>query len=225
MNNPVRALLGLSGFALVCAGLLGGIDYMTRERIAENIEQARKLKLLEVVGAVVAPPVEIGELTLEGFGYAEPRTGHVIAQDGAVRAYVLPVRAPDGYSGAIDLLVAVSPDAEPVVFGVRTVQHRETPGLGDGIERAKSDWILSFDGATLEQPADWRVRRDGGDFDQLTGATITPRAVVSAVHRALLQYRRQHGELQGRPVLWEDAGEDAGKDTGDNAGAAGAPRR
>ncbi len=98
--------------------------------------------------------------------------------------------APNGYSGSIHLLVGVYVDGS--LAGVRVVKHTETPGLGDAIERRKSDWIEGFDGKSLDNPeADgWRVKRDGGVFDQLTGATITPRAVVKAVHNTLLYYRQ-----------------------------------
>ena len=97
--------------------------------------------------------------------------------------------APNGYSGSIHLLVGVYVDGS--LAGVRVVKHSETPGLGDAIDSRKSDWIRGFDGKSLTDPAakGWQVKRDGGEFDQLTGATITPRAVVRAVHNTLLYYR------------------------------------
>ena len=98
--------------------------------------------------------------------------------------------APDGYSGSIHLLVGIYVDGS--VAGVRVVKHAETPGLGDAIEERKSSWIHGFDGKSLDNPAldGWAVQRDGGEFDQLTGATITPRAVVAAVRDTLLYYRQ-----------------------------------
>ncbi len=101
------------------------------------------------------------------------------------------VIAPDGYSGAIRLLVAIKPSGE--VLGVRTLRHQETPGLGDKIEVEKSDWIKSFAEKQVRGADDdrWAVQRDGGMFDQFTGATITPRAVVSAVKRATLELQQQ----------------------------------
>jgi electron transport complex protein RnfG len=105
--------------------------------------------------------------------------------DGDPVALVLNMVAPDGYNGDIRMLVAVNADG--TISGVRVVAHRETPGLGDPIERRRSDWILSFDQRSLGNPDEqgWAVRRDGGQFDQFTGATVTPRAVVEAVQRAL----------------------------------------
>jgi len=97
--------------------------------------------------------------------------------------------APNGYNGRIHLLVGIYVDGS--LAGVRVVKHTETPGLGDAVEVRKSPWIRSFDGKSLQDPAagGWAVKRDGGEFDQFTGATITPRAVVKAVHNTLLYYR------------------------------------
>jgi electron transport complex protein RnfG len=98
--------------------------------------------------------------------------------------------APNGYSGKINLLVGVYADGS--VAGVRAVKHSETPGLGDAIEAQKTDWIFSFTNRSLNSPtpSKWLVKKDGGDFDQFTGATITPRAVVKAVKNTLLYYQQ-----------------------------------
>ncbi|MBA7847395.1 electron transport complex subunit RsxG [Klebsiella sp. RHBSTW-00484] len=99
-------------------------------------------------------------------------------------ATVMEATAPDGYSGAIQLLVAA--DFKGSVLGTRVTEHHETPGLGDKIELRISDWITLFAGKVIHGQSDshWAVKKDGGDFDQFTGATITPRAVVNAVKRA-----------------------------------------
>ena len=131
--------------------------------------------------------------------YVEPITPEfveqVIAQErpdallatlgGQPSAVILQATAPDGYSGSIFLLIGVLADGR--LAGVRVIGHKETPGLGDKIELAKSPWIRSFDGTSLSDPdeAGWAVKKDGGQFDQFAGATITPRAVVKAVHKAL----------------------------------------
>ncbi len=103
--------------------------------------------------------------------------------------------APDGYNGNIHLLVGVYADG--TLAGVRVVKHAETPGLGDAIESRKSDWILGFDGRSLSdpEPDQWKVKRDGGVFDQITGATITPRAIVKAVHNTLQYYQLNQESL------------------------------
>lgn len=106
-------------------------------------------------------------------------------------AIVLEVTAPDGYSGKIELLIGVNNNGQ--LTGVRVVSHKETPGLGDYIETSKSKWIFNFDGKSNTQPDNngWQVKKDGGQFDYMAGATITPRAVIKAVHHAL-QYVNEH---------------------------------
>jgi electron transport complex protein RnfG len=110
-------------------------------------------------------------------------------------AVVLTVVAPNGYSGPIVLLVGI--DYSGDITGVRVVKHRETPGLGDAIEIERSDWIERFTGKSRRNPgrAGWKVKRDGGEFDQLTGATITPRAVVAAVSGALEYFEHNRDNL------------------------------
>ena len=106
---------------------------------------------------------------------------------------ILPATARDGYSGDIRALVGIRNDGS--VAGVRVVAHRETPGLGDKVDLRKSDWIRSFDNRSLADPvlSGWNVEKDGGVFDQFTGATVTPRAVILATRRAL-EYARLNAE-------------------------------
>jgi electron transport complex protein RnfG len=105
-------------------------------------------------------------------------------------AVILEATAPDGYSGDIKLLVAIKADGE--IAGVRVLTHKETPGLGDYIDISHSEWIKQFDGQSLVKRNDeaWFVKKDGGQFDFTTGATITPRAVVKAVHKVLKFYSK-----------------------------------
>ncbi len=123
------------------------------------------------------------EITL--LGLARSSTAYIARQRGAVSAVVLPAETLEGYNGSIKLLVGVTPEGE--VTGVRIVAHNETPRLGDKIELAFSDWVLNFNKRSLDNtgPQLWRVKKDGGEFDQFAGATITPRAVVEAVRNAL----------------------------------------
>jgi Na+-translocating ferredoxin:NAD+ oxidoreductase subunit G len=104
---------------------------------------------------------------------------------GKPSAVILEVTAPDGYSGDIKLLLAIKTNGE--IAGVRVLAHKETPGLGDYIDILHSEWIKQFDGQSLVRKNDdaWFVKKDGGQFDFTTGATITPRAVVKAVHKVL----------------------------------------
>lgn len=124
-------------------------------------------------------------------------------KNGQVTAVVLPVITHYGYSGDIKLIVGVS--REGVVTGVRVTRQNETPGLGDKIEPEKSNWIFGFNGKSLGDPAEkgWAVKKDGGIFDQFSGATITPRAVVGAIHTVLHYVQAHHAELFSAPIAGE----------------------
>jgi electron transport complex protein RnfG len=118
-------------------------------------------------------------------GIRESRQGYRVRQGNTVIGVILPATARDGYSGDIRALVGVRRDGS--VAGVRVVAHRETPGLGDKVDLRKSDWVLDFNERSLANPAlnGWNVEKAGGVFDQFTGATVTPRAVILATRRAL----------------------------------------
>lgn len=128
---------------------------------------------------------------------------YIAEQDGKPVAAVIEATAPDGYSGAIHLLVGA--DFNGTVLGSRVTEHHETPGLGDKIELRLSDWITHFSGKTIqgENDSHWAVKKDGGDFDQFTGATITPRAVVNAVKRAGLFAQTLPAQLSQLPACGE----------------------
>jgi electron transport complex protein RnfG len=185
----------------------------TKARIAAN-ERAALLRNLHVL----VPPkthtndmftdvIEVHDPTL--LGSRAPVPVYRARRDGAPVALVLTPEAPDGYSGSIRLLVGITVDG--TLTGVRVLSHRETPGLGDAIEAERSDWILAFAGRRLgDPPADqWRVRRDGGVFDQFTGATATPRAVVNAVRKSLI-YFEQHRDALFAPLDEEEVEEEHG---------------
>lgn len=184
-------------FAVIGSGLVALTFDMTAERIVENQRRAMLKSLNELVPEErYDNDIFTDTLTVSvtGFpGITGPVTVYRARKDGWPVAAVLAVTSADGYNGNIRLLVAINMDG--TLAGVRVVNHRETPGLGDAIEHEKSDWILGFDGRSLGDPVleKWNVKRDGGVFDQFTGATITPRAVVKAVRDALLYFgpRRQ----------------------------------
>lgn len=197
-----RNALGLGLFALLTVGMIALTETLTRERIAAQQKRAEQSTLLEVVGAqpeddgVRLQPV--GSVQDERLGLQQKATAHVAMRDGSPFALITPIVAPDGYSGRIKLLLAVDLNGE--IVGVRVLQHRETPGLGDRIELRRSDWILDFNGRSVDDPPPerWTVRQPDSAFDAFTGATITPRAVVGAVHRAL----QWHAD-EGRQLLEE----------------------
>ncbi len=200
----------LSAFALLATVGIAGTFVLTKARIAEQEYQARARALLEIVpksrhdndllsdSATLASAEAIEALRLNGSGAA-----YTARRDGEAIAVIFPSVAPDGYTGDIELLVGVDRDGR--IAGVRITKHRETPGLGDKVDLRKSAWALSFNGASLREPtlSRWGVKKDGGHFDQFTGATITPRAVVAAVRRTL-QYAERHREtLFGNPQSGE----------------------
>ncbi len=120
------------------------------------------------------------------------------------RAAVLQVTAQNGYAGSIKLLVGIQADGR--LAGVRIASHRETPGLGDKIEAKNTDWVLQFSGRSLKNPKEdqWLVKKDGGEFDQITGATVSPRAVVKAVKNALIYFNTHRDEIFARPSESDD---------------------
>lgn len=203
LRETVSTGVALLVFAVAAAALLAGAQLLTRPTI-EKSEQAEKL-------AYVAQTLPAGSFDNDLIGDALPlpadpllglkRPGHAYParRGGETRAVVLEVVAPDGYSGEIRLLVGIHADGR--VAGVRVTAHKETPGLGDYIEIARSPWIRQFDGRALGDPPaeQWRVKKDGGRFDHLAGATVTPRAVVKAVRRALEYFAAHRAELLAAP--------------------------
>ena len=192
-THPVlRSGLLLGLIALLGTALLTGVNALTHDRITE-LEKRRVLQQLNAILPVTSynnnlleDVVEITDETL--FNHPAPVTVYRARMDDQPVAVLMAVTAPDGYNGDIRLLAGF--DNSGTVLGVRVVSHRETPGLGDPIEIEKSDWILSFMNKSLLNPqtGGWAVKRDGGEFDQFTGATISPRAVVKAVHHALVYF-------------------------------------
>ena len=197
LAGAIGPALILGVVTAVAVAFLAFIQVTTAERIAAN-ERAFILRNLDDL----LPRSEYDNDPLadivygfdpELLGRGQPSAIWRVRREGKPVAAVLQPITPHGYSGDIALLVAVTVDGD--LLGVRVTSHRETPGLGDAIERRRGDWILSFDGRSLVDPGaeGWAVRQDGGIFDEFTGATVTPRAVVSGVYKAL-QYFALHGE-------------------------------
>jgi electron transport complex protein RnfG len=189
-----RNAIGLAIFAVVTAGAIAVTQVMTADRIAYNIKAAEARALNQILPAnsydndLLNDTMDVdSRFNQQLLGpLADNALIYRARNNGLVSAVILPAIAPDGYTTNIDLIVGINRDGS--LAGVRVVAHRETPGLGDKIDTRKSDWILSFANKSLNNPTSeqWAVKKDGGDFDQFTGATITPRAVVRAVKRALM---------------------------------------
>lgn len=189
----------LGAFAVGTALILGITFTATREPIAESQRQAEEKALLQVIGDTPFDNDLLNDLISLDSSMADSLntqgSARVIRSGDKIQGFIFPAVAPDGYSGNIGLVVGV--DIEGNLLGVRVVEHRETPGLGDKVDTQKSDWILQFSGLSLENPEEtrWAVRKDGGQFDAFTGATITPRAVVNMIKTTLVEYRKESDDL------------------------------
>ncbi len=207
MGNPRKLLtpvLSLVLLAALGAALIAATDQLTRKRVAEN----EAAQIMKVLGALLpeggydnSPHLDVITLTgadLPGGNAVLPVYRARLA--GEPVTAILTVIAPDGYVGSIRLLVGIRADG--TISGVRALEHRETPGLGDNIETARSDWIRLFDGRSIEDPAPaaWLTRRDGGDFDQISGATVTSRAVIVAVRDSLIYFAENPDMLFSVPI-------------------------
>ena len=191
------AALILTGFALVGTGLVAVTYTSTKDIIAEAQRAALEASLNQLVPAdrydnrVTEDVIEV--VAPQWLGTDQPVAVYRARKNGRPVALFATPFASDGYSGPIQLLIGVYADG--TLAGVRVLAHKETPGLGDAIEERRSPWILTFAGKSLTDPSleKWKVKRDGGVFDQFTGATVTPRAVVKAT-RKFLEYVQNHRE-------------------------------
>ena len=189
-------------FVLFSILLLLGVRYVTAPVIAEAERQTLLNTFSEVLPTALynndplSDTIQIANPNyLKLLGSSEPVSVYRAFKDQQPAGVIFTTIAPNGYTGNIYILVGVFPDGR--VSGVRVVKHAETPGLGDKIEIAKSNWILSFNGRSLreENVPRWAVKKYSGDFDQFTGATVTPRAVVGAVKNALMVVNDMQGKL------------------------------
>jgi len=197
--KAINGTLVLTVFAALAATLLAFVHDKTKERTAFN----ERAYLLRSLNLVLSPEQYDNDLSsdivhisdLEYLGSPEPVAVYRARRNGQPVAAIISSVAPDGYGGPIRLIVGVNYDG--TLSGVRVVTHRETPGLGDKIETARSDWILDFTGRSLESSSreDWAIRQDGGVFDQFTGASITPRSVIKAVHNTLIYFAAHRAEI------------------------------
>ena len=205
-----RNSLLLALFAVVTTLLIAGTYLQTRDRIALAQRQAEERALLEIIPTSRHDnsmlddtlPISAGTLDLR-----QDKQIYLAKQGGETVAVIIPATASDGYSGDIDLIIGVNRDGS--VAGIRVLSHKETPGLGDKVDLKKSDWILDFDGRSLKNPkqAGWAVKKDKGVFDQFTGATITPRAVVGTTLKVLQYAKAQHKALFANEAATGSTGE------------------
>ncbi len=195
-NAVVLVVVGLAA-----AILLSVVHWLTRAPIAQARERAAEAELFAVVPAFAkATDVSLDFLPVPpqfrtGLGIEAGARIYRIKRGGEILAVIVPALSPSGYGGPIRLIAGI--DRDGIVTGVKVLEHHETPGLGDRIATGRGDWIRRFTGRSLTDPPPerWQVKRDGGAFDQITGATISSRAVVRQVGRALDYFNDDRARL------------------------------
>lgn len=198
-RSTLQTAINLVFFAIIGTAILASVFFLTRDTIVQS-EEAEKMKLIAQImpAALFDNDIIQDKITIpasQQLGNEDATVAYRARLLGEPSAIVMEAVAPDGYSGKIALILAVRANGE--LAGVRVVAHRETPGLGDYIELPKNPWIKVFDGKsrTLYTDADWKVKKDGGQFDYMAGATITPRAIVKAVNKALVYFGENRDKL------------------------------
>lgn len=208
MNNPmIKNGFLLALFALICTGLVAVVNQQTADKITQQEQQ----ELMRVLHQLIPDEIHDNDLTAQctllldkdALGTDNPMPAYIATMAGKPVAIAIEAIAPDGYNGNIKLIVGVNTQGE--VLGVRTLTHQETPGLGDKIELRKSNWVSQFVGKMLDSQDDkqWLVKKDGGDFDQFTGATITPRAYVKAVKNVVWYFNNNQAQIFSQPLNCE----------------------
>jgi len=192
----------LTLFAIACTAVVGLVSELTKDKIKVQEQQ----QLLRTLHNIIEPSRYDNDIANDCIMMSAPelgsnkaQTAYIARKSGKVIAIAMTSTAPQGYNGNIDFIIAVNNDGS--VSGVRVLKHRETPGLGDKVEIKKSDWITSFTGKRVLSETDgrWAVKKDNGMFDQFTGATITPRAVVKGVRNTLNYFTKNRDSLLTRP--------------------------
>ncbi|MES1987128.1 MAG: electron transport complex subunit RsxG [Pseudomonadota bacterium] len=191
-KHAIKTAITLVAFAFVGTAMLAYVFNITRAPIEASEKEARLALFKEILpestynNDLLKDTVEIAPN--EQLGNRQPTVANIAKLNNKTAGVILEAIAHDGYSGDIKLLIAIRADGS--ISGVRVLAHKETPGLGDYIEVARGSWIKLFNEESVNKtPAtQWQVKKDGGKFDYMVGATITPRAVVKAVFKALQFY-------------------------------------
>ncbi|MGR5286803.1 electron transport complex subunit RsxG [Vibrio maritimus] len=203
MLNAIRKNgLTLAIFACASTGVVAVTQYLTKDQILRQ----ERAQLQATLNEVIPHELHDNELNAACTLVSDPALGTTAAQPTYIatinnepKALAIETIAPDGYSGAIKLIIGV--DVDGTILGTRVLAHQETPGLGDKIDLRITDWILGFSGkqVTEDNMNEWAVRKDGGQFDSFTGATITPRAVVNAVKNTVEYVNNNRDSILNQP--------------------------
>ena len=193
-EHPLKHAAILGGFCLGFGALLAATYMVTADAIRQRGDDDKRVSLDQVLPANIHDNNPLADtITVPGHD-GKPVTVFRGTQGHRVTAVAYEIEG-NGYAGEIKLMLGV--DAEGRVLGVRPLAHKETPGLGDKIEPSKTDWISRFTGLSLGNPPveKWKVKKDGGQFDQFSGATITPRGVVGAIRGGLEFFTAHKAQL------------------------------
>jgi electron transport complex protein RnfG len=202
-KGPLRSI-GSGGLVLWLYGLVASaVIATTYLNTKEQIIQQQRLAKQQALAQIITSDQHDNDLLDDSFilqdvdflGLQQPAEAYRVRLEDKVVAIILPVTTAQGYGGAMQMIVGINRNGQ--LAGVRVLTHNETPGLGDKIDARKSDWITGFKHRSLTnpKPEKWQVAKDGGEFDQFTGATITPRAVVRAVYRSLQYFTENRSHL------------------------------
>ncbi|EGQ8495683.1 electron transport complex subunit RsxG [Vibrio alginolyticus] len=195
--------LTLAIFACATTGLVALTQYLTKDQI--KVQEQKQL--LSVLNQVIPESMHDNALTQACTMVTSPDLGtlrampaYLATKNGEPTAIAIESIAPDGYNGEIKVITGI--DNQGNILGTRVLNHQETPGLGDKIDLRVTDWILSFTGKQVTENNwnSWKVRKDGGDFDQFTGATITPRAVVKVVRNTVNYVNQSRKDILSQPL-------------------------
>jgi len=198
-------------YIISALALLLWINISTENQIEASYKRSIQAPLLDILGqafksdAIEINPYPIPEKFWPLLGFENQHYLNIVYQNSEAVALIIPATAQNGYSGEIKTIVAVSRDGQ--ILGVRILKHSETPGLGDKIDISIDDWILAFDGKSLSNTAEksWAVRKDGGEFDQISGATITSKSVIRKVFKALKYFEQDKVRLFGQTTPETDS--------------------
>lgn len=208
MNTVIKSGVTLAIIGAICAALVASTFMLTRERIAANEQAWLERSLEPALGGLSYDGGATESMLIIPAPHELPGSDDVVVyrvySNGQPVAALFAVTARDGYAGPIRILLGIQYNG--TVTGVRILEHRETPGLGDRIVSTRSDWVFQFDGKSLGNPElkSWELKRDGGQFDQLSGASVTPRAVLKAVKETLLYFGERRDEVFAAPATEED---------------------
>ena len=197
-KSSLRVMILVAIMAITASVIVSGSYEISHERILKN-QQNRQLETLDELlqNSNYDEIIENFNSTdsINIIENSEPRPLYIAIRNNAATAVVYSAGSSQGYNGPIDMLIGISMDGN--VMGVRIINHRETPGLGDLIEIEKSDWITHFNQKSLLDPplSEWKVVKDGGKFDGFTSATITARAVIHTVREALINFEKNKEKI------------------------------